>query len=413
MRGMRADAQNKPTHLQGQVEAQAAETFEDLDVFSLMDAGPSCVRLRAYVDACGVPAAGSSAEASAAGAPAVNRMTGDRVPLGNSARDSSTGNHAVADRHLVSDVLLSCLQVPARKLNSIELRRFRMDDADFVRACSDRVADPQMRWSPLVVSSNAEAAENWIRLADGNGADFNCDLCIADSSSAPLGCIGIRGYDDGTHSSARKLDVPRGLRTVEAHYWLAKTARGSGVVSTALLCLLEAVQQGPFFAQQCMLSISKGNQASVRVAEKCGFSSNEQSQSWTKLLVTANGSIEMMEEPAAASQADESEIQASDIVVRLPVSKAKRKLSKQEKEALERRRRAKQLAGTTAYLAHTRTSTCMHARMHSPTHPCVLCALGQGRTCMHACTHARIPACTRACIHACLHHCLPRRGAQQ
>lgn len=138
----------------------------------------------------------------------------------------------------------------------VKLRRWRPSDApEVAAACSDKEIQ---RWLPLPSPYTEREALEYVATMQENaatGKEFA--LAIADPmSDRPLGSIGCR--------MARESGI------ADVGYWVAPSARGKGVATTAVRALAEWVFENLHPVRLELLAHIE-NVASQRVAEKAGF----------------------------------------------------------------------------------------------------------------------------------------------
>lgn len=140
----------------------------------------------------------------------------------------------------------------------VALRPWTQADLEFVvDACQDPAVS---RYSPAIPFPYAEAdAISWfVSQEPARRAGQSIDFAIAAAASgAPLGAIGLHNFSPL-------------LVSAETGYWLARSARGQGLASRALVLVARWA-----FAQlglaRLSLTTDPENVASQRVAERCGF----------------------------------------------------------------------------------------------------------------------------------------------
>lgn len=66
----------------------------------------------------------------------------------------------------------------------------------------------------------------------------------------------------------------------EVGYWLGRSHWGRGIASRALALFLEGLDERPLYAY-----VARGNSASIRVLEKCGFAALEEDESGRVLIL--------------------------------------------------------------------------------------------------------------------------------
>jgi len=156
------------------------------------------------------------------------------------------------DRRVIADLFPDVVLRTAR----LTLRAPHEGDVDAIVAA---VADPvTQRWLPLPNPYEREHAVTFVAekapavRASGSGLIrvIECDGVLA-------GLIDLK-KTDWRH------------RTTEIGYWAAPTARGRGVMTEATVTLSRWVLTEAAF-DRVVLRIAPGNKASIRVAEKAGF----------------------------------------------------------------------------------------------------------------------------------------------
>lgn len=143
---------------------------------------------------------------------------------------------------------------PVLQGEGLVLRPWRPTDADAVVAA---YADPAIRrWH--VRSMSAEEAPGWIaerqRLWEDERA---AEWAVTDDTDTVLGRVGFRNLD--LHEAH-----------AEVLYWVLPAARGTGVAPRALTVLTRWAFDVVGF-RRLELQHSTANEASCRVASKCGF----------------------------------------------------------------------------------------------------------------------------------------------
>lgn len=130
------------------------------------------------------------------------------------------------------------------------LRRLHTDDADdMARACDD----PQIaRWTQVPQPYHLEDAREFIHARGGE------DHVWAIDAGGFAGVIGVR---------ATMATMPGPV--TEVGYWVASWARGRGVASGALIAVRDELARVGY--QRIDWEALAGNDASVRVARKAGF----------------------------------------------------------------------------------------------------------------------------------------------
>jgi RimJ/RimL family protein N-acetyltransferase len=139
-----------------------------------------------------------------------------------------------------------------REISKVALREWQESDADWVHsACQD----PDIQeWTTVPVPYKQEHAKAFIRIMQGREGGFAITI---DGTGA--GSIGVTSWDHKTGIA-------------EVGYWIAPWARGHGLASSALAILEEwARRQG---LRRLELLIEPSNMASKRVAERSGYTSN-------------------------------------------------------------------------------------------------------------------------------------------
>jgi RimJ/RimL family protein N-acetyltransferase len=133
------------------------------------------------------------------------------------------------------------------------LRPWTAEDAGFVH---DACQDPEIqRWTTVPSPYRHEDAVGYVTAIseaawrDGGGVFA---ICV---DGAPAGTIGVHGMRDGV---------------AHVGYWAAPPARGRGLVSDALRTL-SGWLIGERGAARVELVVEPGNAASLRVAERAGF----------------------------------------------------------------------------------------------------------------------------------------------
>jgi RimJ/RimL family protein N-acetyltransferase len=143
---------------------------------------------------------------------------------------------------------------PPLRAQEIVLRPFRREDApSIVTACTDPAIP---RFTFMKDGLNLPEAEQWIERGNEGWATGLARFAIVDATDRLLGQIGIAVNDH--------------YRSAEAFYWLSADARGRGVATRALTLVA-----GWAFAlgiERLFLLVHPENEASHRVAQRCGFS---------------------------------------------------------------------------------------------------------------------------------------------
>jgi RimJ/RimL family protein N-acetyltransferase len=144
----------------------------------------------------------------------------------------------------------------------VALRRWRADDEDWVYATCSRERDIS-QWTRVPWPyRRAHAREFLGRAFQQWEAGTDATFVIVDAADAArLGAIGVHRID-GDPEGAEPPD--------EVGYWLAAAARGRGVATRALRVVSDwafSVVGRPAL----VLQVIRGNDASVRVAERAGF----------------------------------------------------------------------------------------------------------------------------------------------
>lgn len=142
-------------------------------------------------------------------------------------------------------MIRSTLEIP-----SGQLRPLRPDDAaDIARACSD----PEIgRWTQVPHPYRIDNAQVFIESGGGEDHVWAIDV------DGLVGVIGIRGTQEA---------MPGPI--TEVGYWVAPWARGRGVATEALTAVREELQSAGY--QRINWQAVAGNEASIRVAQKAGF----------------------------------------------------------------------------------------------------------------------------------------------
>lgn len=149
------------------------------------------------------------------------------------------------------------MSLPTLRGEDIVLRPFRVSDA---ATLAEEVGDAEIvRWMTIELPVTVEDAERFI--LDTQGAWDKREaahFAIAEDPGGPM--IGYLGV----------LSVEDSMRAVEIGYWVARHARAKGVARSALRLALDWIPDaiGP---ERIELGMAKGNEASARVAEACGF----------------------------------------------------------------------------------------------------------------------------------------------
>jgi RimJ/RimL family protein N-acetyltransferase len=143
---------------------------------------------------------------------------------------------------------------PPLQAEGVFLRPFRQDDApSLVSACADPAI---VRFTFMQEGLNQIEAEEWIERGNASWATGLVRMAIVDVHDRLLGQIG--------------LAINQHHRSAEAFYWLTADARGHGAATRALSLLAGwAFDSG---IERLFLLIHPENDASHRVAQRCGFS---------------------------------------------------------------------------------------------------------------------------------------------
>ncbi|MEU5286124.1 GNAT family N-acetyltransferase [Streptomyces sp. CA-278952] len=142
----------------------------------------------------------------------------------------------------------------------LRLRRWREDD---LSALLEAYEDPAMRRWLATQVSGADGAADWLeaqRTGWATGTRFAFAVTDGGRDGEPLGNIVLKRPDPGNDCA-------------EVGYWTTAAARGRGVASRALTALTdwaftEFAEQG---LSRLELLHQVDNEASCRVAEKCGY----------------------------------------------------------------------------------------------------------------------------------------------
>jgi RimJ/RimL family protein N-acetyltransferase len=136
------------------------------------------------------------------------------------------------------------------------LRRWRTEDA---AAISVACQDPEIsRWIPVIPQTYglADAVEFLAEAADEWRAGSSRAFAIVDVRDGLLGAVTLHG--------------PEG-HLAEIGYWLAPDARGRGIATRAVRLLTRHAFRAEPALVRIGLRTLRGNDASARVAERCGF----------------------------------------------------------------------------------------------------------------------------------------------
>ncbi|WP_197288295.1 GNAT family N-acetyltransferase [Nocardia sp. NRRL S-836] len=137
---------------------------------------------------------------------------------------------------------------------ALQLRPWRRDDLTALLAAH---RDPSLRRWLATSLADETAALRWLDAqADGWASSTRFSFAVvADEDGPPIGHVVVKAAAAGV---------------AEVGYWTAAAARGQGVAARAL----DAASRWALGTQalsRLELLHAKGNQASCRVAEKCGF----------------------------------------------------------------------------------------------------------------------------------------------
>jgi len=134
------------------------------------------------------------------------------------------------------------------------LRPFQQRDANaIVRACADQRV---LRYSFMEPAMSYDDALRWIESANDGWASGRVQFAIEPEAATEL--VGIIGFA-----------VDERKRSAEAFYWLLPEGRGHGLMTQALATTADFAFAGG--VERLYLLIHPENGASLRVAERCGF----------------------------------------------------------------------------------------------------------------------------------------------
>jgi RimJ/RimL family protein N-acetyltransferase len=156
---------------------------------------------------------------------------------------------------------------PALFDGSVALRRWSLDDVpELVRCCNDAEI---RRWLPTIrVPYTEQDAAEFIAMT-GRDDDDKLAFAIVDpgQGSAPAGSIGLRMLEPGV---------------AQTGYWVAREARGRGIAGAALR-LLSRWALADVELARLQLFADVDNPASMRVAERAGFTREGLLRNWYDL----------------------------------------------------------------------------------------------------------------------------------
>lgn len=150
-------------------------------------------------------------------------------------------------------------QVPAPPVvhgGTVRLRPLRMTDAERVHEAS---TDPEFAlWLDVETDHQLRDTRAWLARELAPTKD-RTRWAVTDGSDSFLGCITVQ-------------NINRTVGSGEVGYWLHPDARGRGVATAALQTLVaHAFSAEGAALRRLSLGIAEGNDASIRVAERAGF----------------------------------------------------------------------------------------------------------------------------------------------
>lgn len=143
----------------------------------------------------------------------------------------------------------------------VALRPWAATDAD-VAVLAEAWADPEIqRWTAVPQRRDEEAARRWLEGTPKlRAAGLSLDLLVvAVDDGRPLGEVGLSGLDDAAG-------------TGEVGWWVLAGERGSGLAARAVRLLAEWALAPPLALTTVLADVDPTNVASLRVAERAGFS---------------------------------------------------------------------------------------------------------------------------------------------
>jgi RimJ/RimL family protein N-acetyltransferase len=159
------------------------------------------------------------------------------------------------------------IEFPVEGISDGEIRLRLLSEAD-LPVLVDQIQDPAIpRWTRIPEEYGPDDAAEWFaRQAEGRREGLLLNLVITDGDDAPIGSCGIV-----------ELDWNEGR--AELGYWLAREARGGGVMTRALGLVTRWVFDS-LPVERVQLGIEPDNRASRAVAERAGFTFEGVLRSW-------------------------------------------------------------------------------------------------------------------------------------